>query len=68
MGYSRRFNVCDRIVSFHSMAPAALFPSKPAAFAVLAHNLNHDPFENKEAAGKLKKLGLLPAPVPSEES
>ena len=62
IGYSRRFNSCGRIVSYHSRAPAAIFPGKTETYALLAHNLNHNVFEDKGAKEKLKMLGLLARP------
>ena len=66
IGYSRKFNAGGKIVSYHSKAPAAMFPGKAETFALLAHNLNHTVYGDRTAKDKLIRMGLLPAPVAAE--
>ena len=68
IGYSRRFNSGGRILSYHSRAPAVLYPGKSEVFAVLVHNLNHAVYEDKVAKSKLRKMGLIPDPPTMEDA
>ena len=67
IGGSRKFNSNDRIVDYHSRAPASIHTLDEEAIAVLAHNLSGEPFEDPKMIRKLTALGLAPAPVLGEE-
>ena len=67
IGGSRKFNSNDRIVDYHSRAPASIHTRDEEAIAVLAHNLSGEPFEDPEIIRKLTALGLAPAPVLGEK-
>ena len=53
-------------MSYHSKAPAAMFPGKNETYALLAHNLNHTAYGDKIAKDVLIRRGMLPAPVAAE--
>ena len=66
IGFSRKFNAGGKIVSYHSKAPAAIFPGKAETYAVLAHNLNHTAFGDDSSKEKLRRKGMMPAPMAAE--
>ena len=67
IGGSRKFSSNDRIIDFHSRAPASIHSRDEEAIAVLAHNLSREPFENPDIIRKLTALGLVPAPNLGDE-
>ena len=67
IGHSKTFNACNRVVEFHSRAPASFHSKDEEACAVLVHNFSGEPFESKETISKLSALGLAPSPALNDQ-
>ena len=67
IGGSRKFNSNDRIVDYHSRAPASIHTRDEEAIAVLAHNLSSEPFDDQDIIRELTALGLVPAPIMGDD-